>query len=127
MKKFIIIAIAALACVAFTAGTLSGEETKSSESEGYIEYCVPNFLTGAMSYETFETIYGLLPYDIRELMTDSYMDIANNDADSSFHYNDVLVKHIGNDWEFHYKGCWIRVIGVSPTRLEELFSRTGSR
>ena len=83
MKKFIIIIIVAFACMAFTAGTLSG-----------------------ISYGNFETIYGLLPYDIRELMVGSYMEIANREEES-FRYNDVLVKHAGDDWEFHFKGCWI--------------------
>lgn len=120
MKKFIIIIIVAFACMAFAAGTLSGERTMSSESEGYIEYSIPNVLTGTMSYGNFETIYGLLPYDIRELMVGSYMEIANREEES-FRYNDVLVKHVGNDWEFHYKGCWIKVIGVNPDALSELF------
>lgn len=120
MKKFIIIIIVAFACMAFTAGTLSGERTMSSESEGYIEYSIPNMLTGTISYGNFETIYGLLPYDIRELMVGSYMEIANREEES-FRYNDVLVKHAGDDWEFHYKGCWIKVIGVNPDALSELF------
>lgn len=120
MKKFIIIIIVAFACMAFAAGTLSGERTMSSESEGYIEYSIPNVLTGTMSYGNFETIYGLLPYDIRELMVGSYMEIANREEES-FRYNDVLVKHAGDDWEFHYKGCWIKVIGVNPDALSELF------
>ena len=120
MKKIIIITVAATVCVAFAAGTLSGKDTDSFDQDGYIEYSIPNVLTGTMSYGNFETIYGLLPYDIRELMVGSYMEIANREEES-FRYNDVLVKHAGDDWEFHYKGCWIKVIGVNPDALSELF------
>lgn len=124
MKKIIIIAVAAVACVAFTAGALSGKDTDSYVPEGYIEYSIPGLLTGTMSYDTFDTIYGLLPNDVKELMAGSYMDIAYNTG-ASFSYSGVLVKHTGNDWEFIYDGCSLKVIGVNPDRLDTLF-RTAS-
>lgn len=120
MKKIIIITVAATVCVAFAAGTLSGKDTDSFDQDGYIEYSIPNLLNGSMSYNTFESIYGLLSYDIKELMSGSYNEVSG-DGRSSFNYNGVLVKHIGNDWEFVYNGCRLKVIGVNPKRLSGLF------
>ena len=120
MKKILIICstIVVLACSVFTIKAIAND---SQESAGYIEYSVTNMLDGVMSFDNFSAIYNLLPRNIQELFIASYMDI-NNREDTSFYYNDVLVKHPDETtWEFYYKNCSVKVHKVNTKELSDLF------
>ena len=123
MKKFILITIAVLSAGILTAGVVFAGTNNSSDSDslGSIEYCIPNVVEGTMTFDNAMAIYNLLPSSIREVFIASYSDLK--DLDGSTTYSGVLVKHNNDDWEFHYKGCWLKVRNTTSQELAQMFAR----
>lgn len=123
MKKFILITIAVLSAGILTAGVVFAGANNSSDfdSPGSIEYCIPNVVEGTMTFDNARAIYNLLSSSLREVFIASYRDLK--DLDGSTTYGGVLVKHNNDDWEFHYKGYWLKVRNTTSEELAQMFAR----